>query len=154
MTRSDCAICAAHRGVGPLAAAPVVWEDDTVVVVHVLDREPAFLGHLVVESRRHAPYLDGLTAAEAAAVGRAVRAAAAALRAELDVEFVHSAVVTMTHEHFHQHVHVRHRGTPPDVRWHASTEWPDAPHGDADAVRALCARLRQRLNQELRPAVS
>lgn len=51
----ECAICAKHRGAGPLVA-PVVWEDDLVVVSHAGGggEEPAVLGHLVVESRRHA----------------------------------------------------------------------------------------------------
>lgn len=74
-------------------------------------------------------------------MGWAVRRAAAALRAELDVEAVHSAVVNLRQEHFHQHVYVRYRGTPAELGWWEADEWPGAPHGDAAAVAALCARL-------------
>ncbi|GGU49315.1 histidine triad (HIT) protein [Lentzea flava] len=97
------------------------------------------LGPLVgpVETRRHVETLDLLTVAEAEAVARAVRSVAVGLRAELDPEFVFSAVVGRAVAHFHQHVFVRHRGTPDELAWHE--DWPDAPTGD---VAALCARLR------------
>lgn len=137
----DCDICAAQRGEGPLVAAPV-WRDDLVVVRHlgpVGDR--VVLGHLVVESRRHAEYLDGLTDTEAAAVGFAVRRAAVGLRAELDPEFVHTAVLGRRFAHFHQHVYVAHRGTPAEYPWWRADEWPDAPHGGPAEVAALCDRL-------------
>lgn len=137
----ECIICAKFRGEGPLAG-PYLWQDDLVRVSHVLPGdEPVALGHLIVESRRHAAYLDGLTDAEAAAVGMAARTAARALRAELDPASVHSAVINTRMEHFHQHVYVRHRGTPEDYRWHDADEWPDAPHGDAAAVATLTERL-------------
>lgn len=138
-----CPICAKHAGTGPFVA-PMVWEDDLVVVSHVpAGDELVVLGHLLVESRRHAAYLDGLTDDEAAAVGRAVRAAAVGLRAELDVDAVHSAVINRRLEHFHQHVIVRHRGTPEEYEWHRADEWPDAPAGDAVVVAHLCGRLRR-----------
>jgi ATP adenylyltransferase len=142
MSDGGCVICAKLRGEGPLAG-PFVWQDDLVSVSHVQPgNEPVVLGHLVVETRRHAAYLDGLTDTEAAAVGVAARTAAKALRAELDVAFVHAAVVNTGMEHFHQHVYVRHRGTPDEYRWHRADEWPDAPHGDAAAVAELSERLR------------
>ena len=69
-----CPICAKHRGEGPLAG-PKVFEDEHVVVSHrpVGEDATAFLGYLFVESRRHVPFLDGLTDTEASAIGLAVR---------------------------------------------------------------------------------
>ncbi|NGY59621.1 HIT domain-containing protein [Lentzea sp. NEAU-D13] len=131
----ECLICAKHRGSGPLAG-PVVFEDDLVVVSH---QPGEVLGHLFVETRRHVATLDLLTVAEAEAVARAVRLVAVGLRAELDPEFVFSAVVGRAVAHFHQHVFVRHRGTPDEVPW--DEDWPEAPTGDA---ADLCARLRTR----------
>jgi ATP adenylyltransferase len=136
-----CVICAKFRNEGPLVG-PYVWEDDLVRVSHLLPgTEPATLGHLIVETRRHASYLDGLTDAEAAAVGLAARNAGRALRAELDVAFLHSAIINAGLEHFHQHVYVRHAGTPEQYAWHRADEWPDAPHGDRTTVTELCRRL-------------
>ncbi|HEX6445819.1 MAG TPA: hypothetical protein VF053_12080 [Streptosporangiales bacterium] len=143
MSGDECVICAKLRGEGPLAG-PFVWQDDLVSVSHARPGgQPVVLGHLIVETRRHAPYLDGLTDAEAAAVGMAARTAARALRRELDVAFVHAAVISAGMEHFHQHVYVRHRGTPEEYRWHSADEWPGAPHGDATAVAELSGRLRR-----------
>ncbi|MBO0829045.1 MAG: hypothetical protein J2P24_14825 [Streptosporangiales bacterium] len=101
MSGEECLICAQLRDEGPVAG-PHIWQDELVRVSHVRPADrPVVLGHLVVETRRHAVYLDGLTDAEAAAVGTAARDAARALRAELDVEFVHAAVVNARLEHFH-----------------------------------------------------
>jgi ATP adenylyltransferase len=141
VTDPGCAICAGHRGEGDLVA-PVVWRDDLVWVKHLVDgARPVTLGHLVVETDRHAPFVDSLTDEEAAAVGRAVRDAARALRSELDVEAVHAAVINTRLEHFHEHVLVRHRGTPTDVSWHQVDEWSEAPTGGPSEVAGLCERL-------------
>jgi diadenosine tetraphosphate (Ap4A) HIT family hydrolase len=110
MVNDACAICTKFRGEGPLAG-PWIWQDALVRVSHMLPEPVATLalGHLIIDTRRHAVYLDGLTDQEAAAVGRAARDGAQAMRAELDPEFVHAAVVNTSWEHFHQHVYVRHR---------------------------------------------
>lgn len=141
MTEPSCQICAGHRGEGVLVA-PVVWRDDLVWVKHVVDRPaPVALGHLVVETGRHAAYVDSLTDQEAAAVGLARRRSAMALRAELEVEAVHAFVSNRAMEHFHEHVLVRHRGTPADVPWHQVSDTPSARRGDLDDVQELCRRL-------------
>jgi diadenosine tetraphosphate (Ap4A) HIT family hydrolase len=122
----------------------VVWRDDLVWVKHLVDRRmPVTLGHLLVETERHAPFVDSLTDDEAAAVGRAVRDAAVALRAELEVDAVHAMVINTRIEHFHEHVVVRHRGTPAEFAWHAVDEWPNAPAGGPSEVAQLCERLRR-----------
>ncbi len=100
------------------------------------------LGHLFVETRRHAPYLDELTDAEAGAVGWAASRAAAALRGELDPEQVFSAIVGTGVAHFHQHVFARHRGTPAELDWMSGNEWDGAPRGGQAEVTALADRLR------------
>lgn len=102
--KTGCDICESHDSVGPLVV-PVIWEDETVVVKHLLGPMPVFLGHLVVETRRHAVRIDGTTDEEAAAAGRAARRAALALRAVFDVEFFHAAIINTGHEHFHEHVY-------------------------------------------------
>jgi ATP adenylyltransferase len=136
-----CPICAAHRGEGDLDH-PVVWRDDLLWVKHLVNRPtPVTLGHLLVETDRHAPHLDSLTKEESQAIGRAIRDSARALRAELDVDAVHAMVINTGCEHFHEHVVVRHRGTPPEYSWHQVDEWPDAPKGEASEVAMLCERL-------------
>jgi ATP adenylyltransferase len=134
----DCPICAKHRGEGPLGGARV-WEDELVAVWHAA---PGFLGHLFVETTRHAPYIGDLSDDEASAVGRAATRGARALKAETGADFVFSAVIGTGVPHFHQHLIVRHPGTPPELPWHEVDEWADAPQVDAAGLEALCARLR------------
>lgn len=123
---------------------PLIWDDDNVLVYHKPPGRDGrvFLGHLFVETRRHASYLDELTDAEAATVGWAVARSARALRQTFDPEAVFSAVVGRGVPHFHQHVFARHRGTPRELDWMAGDEWADAPRGDAAELAHLADRLR------------
>lgn len=134
VTDPSCMICQKHLGVAPPGwLGPVIYADDLVSVSH---RAAGALGYVYLESRRHVPYLDQLSDAEAAAVGWAVARLARGLRAELDVEFIHTFVSGRGVAHFHQHVFARHAGTPEDRPWWP--DWADAPHGD---IRALSDRL-------------
>ena len=139
----DCLICQKHAGVGPLVS-PHLWEDDLVRVSHIppVDEPKAFVGHLVIETQRHVGYLDELSDDEAAAVGRAARTAARAIRAELGAESVFSAVIGIGVPHFHQHVWPKHPGTPDRYDWHRVDEWPDAPRAIGDELDTICDRLR------------
>lgn len=141
----ECLICDKLRGVGPLVT-PAIRRDELVSVSHrqVDPDGTAPLGHLVVESIRHVPYLDDLTEAETTAMADAVRRSARALRAELEPAFVFTMVIGMGIAHVHQHVLVRHPRTPHDVPWHASLDWSDAPRGDAADIAVLSTRLAAR----------
>ena len=65
-------VCRKHREQGPLLPGGPVDPDELIIVSHLTpaapDRPsgPVYLGHLLVEPRRHAP---GLADAEARAVG-------------------------------------------------------------------------------------
>lgn len=132
MDPGECPICLKHRGIGALVG-PVIYDDDLVSASH---RPVGPAGYVFIESRRHAPYLDDLTEAEAAAVGRLRSGLARGMRAELDVDFVHTMVTGRGVAHFHEHVFVRHTGTPPEYEWWQP--WPDAPPG---AIHDLDRRL-------------
>ncbi|SDI32055.1 Diadenosine tetraphosphate (Ap4A) hydrolase [Actinokineospora alba] len=142
-----CLICAKHRGEGPLVGHRV-WADEHVIVSHrpVGDDGTTVLGYLFVESRRHAPSLDALTEVEAGAVARAAWRAARGLRAELDPEFVFSAIVGRAVAHFHQHLFARYRGTPEPYPWMESAQWPGAKRGGVGEVAELCVRLALHLD--------
>jgi hypothetical protein len=77
------------------------------------------LGYLFVETRRHAVRIEGLTDAEAAAVGMA-----ASRGAELVAD-----------------VFCRYPGTPADWHWDAVDEWPGVPRAEQAAVTDLCEWL-------------
>ena len=135
-----CDICAKHQGRGPLRGE-LVGRTDLFWVYHAPadDHGLAQLGHLFIESDRHAPYLADLSLHESAGLGRLRSRLAAGLRRELDAEFVFAAVIGRGMAHFHEHLVTRHRGTPEEVPWHSSDD--AAPRVDADAVRDLARRL-------------
>jgi diadenosine tetraphosphate (Ap4A) HIT family hydrolase len=137
-----CVICAALAGTAP---GGLLFGTPLVAVVHALplaDAPARLLGHLLVVPRRHAAALEDLTDGEAAALGVAAAHGARALRAELDLERVYSAVVGHRTAHLHLHLIPRYRGTPADLAWHAADAWDGAPLGGETEIAAVVARLR------------
>jgi ATP adenylyltransferase len=142
--KSDCRICAKHRGEGPLGGE-LVAHVDGFWIYHGPPGEDGLapLGYLFIESDRHVPYLDALTDQESEALGRLRTRLAAALRTEVAPEHVFAVVTGRSEPHFHEHLFARHAGTPRDVPWHQSDEF--APRADADEVADLARRLAGRL---------
>jgi histidine triad (HIT) family protein len=71
VTERDCLVCRKQAGELPTPGGPI-YADELVYASHVFDlagsAKDSYLGHLVVEPRRHAPGLADLTAEEAGAV--------------------------------------------------------------------------------------
>jgi diadenosine tetraphosphate (Ap4A) HIT family hydrolase len=135
-----CYICDKHQ-----AGDGVIAADDLMVLGHVLPDlagGPVYLGHLVVEPRRHVQGLADLTSGEAAALGRWAAAAAHALQAE----HVYSSIVGHRIDHLHLHLVPRYPGTPRDYWWPRLDEWPAAPRGGNVEVTQLVAQIRARLD--------
>jgi len=141
---STCAICAKHRGEGPMTSQ-LVGRYDEFWVYHGQPGADglAALGHLVIETDRHAPYLADLTDPEAASLGRLRSRVARALQSELEVPFVFTAVIGRHIPHFHEHLLPRHPSVPPEMPWHQSDE--AGPQADAKTVAELAVRLAARL---------
>src|ERR1700749_1477688 len=146
---ADCFVCRKHRDRGPLVPGGFVAEDDLVLVSHivtpdVLGREgtTAYLGHLLVGPRRHAPGLAALTAAEARAVGWGCTQASRALRDVSGAEHVYAAVLGDGVPHLHVHLLPRYPGTPREYWWDRVDEWPGARRGRAPEIAALVRDLR------------
>jgi histidine triad (HIT) family protein len=151
MTRSaaaECFVCRKHREQGPLLPGGPVGEDELVVVSHLAPSAPgrrgglAYLGHLFVEPRRHAPGLADLTDAEARAVGSWCARASRALRAVAGAEHVYAAVIGDNVPHLHVHLLPRYPGTPREYWWDRVDEWPDARRGTEPEIIDLVARMR------------
>jgi histidine triad (HIT) family protein len=131
---------------GPIA------EDDLVLVTHIvtsdaLGREgtTAYLGHLFVEPRRHAPGLADLTDAEAQSVGFWSARASRALREVAGAVHVYSAVIGDAVPHLHVHLLPRFPGTPREYWWTRVDEWPQARRGGATEIAALVMEFRSYL---------
>jgi diadenosine tetraphosphate (Ap4A) HIT family hydrolase len=146
MNSADCLVCRKHRERGPLMPGGPVGEDDLVLVSHIGDEvSTVYLGHLLVEPRRHAPGLADLTDAEASAMGRWCAAASRALRDAAGAEHVYAAVFGDAVPHLHVHLLPRFPGTPREYWGVNVNRYPQAKRGDAAAVEALVADLREYL---------
>jgi ATP adenylyltransferase len=140
----DCPICARHRGEGPLGGELI----DRVGGFWIWHAPPdadgtTALGHLIIDSDRHAPHVDDLTAAEAAELGKLRSRLAGALREATGADAVLAAIIGLRVAHFHEHLFCRFADTPPEVPWHQSDD--AAPRADQLAVVDLARRLRDRL---------
>src|SRR4051812_5483630 len=94
-TQTDCYICRKHRGEEP-APGGAIYDGPLTWASHGYhpERTPEpYLGHVVVEPKRHALGVAELTDDEAAAVGITVTRVARAIKASEDAEHVYVAVV-------------------------------------------------------------
>ncbi|MGW2947877.1 HIT family protein [Streptomyces sp. NPDC001226] len=150
-----CFVCRKHRD-DSLMPGGAVWMDDLVVVSHLSPQAPGgagavYLGHLLVEPRRHAPGLADLTEAEAQRVGVWCTRAAGALREAGGAEHVYAAVIGDNVPHLHVHLLPRYPGTPHEYWWQRVDEWPDAPRGGNGEATAMAERLRMHYSDEAPP---
>ena len=142
---SECLFCNIQQGRLPLAGGPI-YEDNLVFAHHAdFDEGSTYLGQLAVETRRHVPDFAGLTTDEAAAIGLVIARLSRALKISTGAEKVYVEFYAEVTPHLHVFLTARYPGTPAEyLRWRVK-EWPDAPKGGADAVAALCRRLRATL---------
>ena len=142
-----CLVCRKHLGEIAVPGG-VIYEDDLLYVGHVELRDgqaTAYLGHLLVEPRRHAPGLADLTDVEAAALGALVARVSRALRECAGAEHVYAFVLGDAVPHLHVHVVPRYPGAPREFWGVRVDEWPEAPRGGPEAIEVLCADLRAAL---------
>jgi diadenosine tetraphosphate (Ap4A) HIT family hydrolase len=140
----SCLFCDIQHGYPPAVGGPV-YEDDLVYAYHWDEEGSGYLGHLVLMTRRHTPDFANLTPAEAQAVGMLIARLSSALKVCTGAEKVYAVFYGEVTPHLHVHLTARYREAPPEyLRWRAE-DWPDAPHGDGDAIGALCDRLRAAL---------
>lgn len=146
---AGCFVCRKHRNRGPLMPGGPVAEDDLVLVSHIAtpdalgrDGTTAYLGHLFVEPRRHAPGLADLTDAEARSVGWWCTRASRALRDVAQAEHVYAQVIGDGVPHLHVHLLPRYPGTPREYWWTRVDQWPQARRGGAAEIEGLVRDLR------------
>jgi histidine triad (HIT) family protein len=149
---AECFVCRKHRDRGSLMPGGPIAEDDLVLVSHIAARDTAghegthaYLGHLFVEPRRHAPGLADLTDAEARSVGSWSALASKALRDAAGAEHVYAAVIGDAVPHLHVHLLPRFPGTPREYWWTRVDEWPEACRGGTAEIAAFVRELRSYL---------
>jgi histidine triad (HIT) family protein len=129
------------------AAGGFLYESELVLASHAFDLERTgqltYLGHLVVEPRRHVPGLADLVRNEAEEVGRLVSGLAQALVTAQGAEHVYSAVMGHHVPHLHVHVFPRYPGTPPEFWFLRVDDAPNAPKGGPTEIAAVAGRIRE-----------
>jgi diadenosine tetraphosphate (Ap4A) HIT family hydrolase len=152
-SEEDCIVCRKHRDRGRLLPGGPVAEDDLVLVSHIPAAEAlggegttAYLGHLFVEPKRHAPGLADLTEAEARSAGWWSTQASRALRDMAGAEHVYAAVYGDAVPHLHVHLLARFPGTPREYWGLRVDRWPQARRGTTSEIEALVRELRAYLS--------
>jgi len=144
---TDCFICRKHRGEISIPGG-AIHEDDLLYVGHAHIPEgqtTAYLGWLVVETKRHIQELADLTDAEAQALGLLVVRLSRALMVSEKAEHIYTFLFGDGVRHVHIHVIARYPGAPREYWGTRVDEWPDAPHGGPREIAELCARIRASL---------
>ncbi len=143
--KTDCLVCAKHRGETPLAGG-VIFENDLISISHAQlfgDEKDHYLGHLFIESKRHVAEYADLTDEEAQQIGLWVKRLSQALLATLDMDHVYAFMIVDGVPHVHLHVIGRYRGAPREYWGPRVDDWPGAPRGGAEEIAEVSLRIRQ-----------
>lgn len=107
--------------------------------------EDAYLGHLMVEPKRHVPGIAELTDGEAQAIGQIVTRVGRALKASIRADHVYVFVLGDNVPQLHVHVVGRYPEAPKEYRGVRVDEWPEAPPGGIEEITKLVERMRRDL---------
>lgn len=138
-----CFICNKHAGIINTDGG-AIYEDEFVYVGHIDNNgERGYLGHLMIDLKRHIPTLGDMTLNEAKAFGIIMARVSKALIESENAEHIYSLVSGNSVPHLHMHIVPRYPGTPKQF-WDPMSvgEWSKAPTGgDVEAVE-LCMRIK------------
>ena len=147
---NDCFICNKHAG-NIVTEGVTIYEDEYVYVGHI-DRngKPNYLGHIMLDLKRHAPTLADLTLEEAKAFGVTMARVSKALKDSENAEHIYSFVSGNSVPHLHMHLVARYPNTPKEYWGPLEVyDWEKAPMGDDNEVIEFCTRLKKYLENNL-----
>ncbi|MDR4889573.1 HIT family protein [Fredinandcohnia sp. QZ13] len=144
----DCFICKKHNGLIQ-TAGETIYEDDFVYVGHIdHSGEDSYLGHIMIDLKRHAPTLADLTMEEAKAFGIIMARVSKALKESEQAEHIYSFVSGNAVPHLHMHIVPRYPNTPKEFWGPMSVyDWPQAPMGNNEQIVQVCRRLKGTLEK-------
>ncbi len=143
---NNCFICDKHAGTIQ-TAGKTIYEDKYVYVGHIdHGGEPCYLGHIMIDLKRHVPTLGDMNMDEAKAFGVIIARVSKALLRTENAEHIYSLVSGNSVPHLHMHLIPRYPNTPKEYWGPMSVhDWPDAPMGDHQLVSELCERIKNDL---------
>jgi histidine triad (HIT) family protein len=149
MVMEACFICNKHAG-SIETSGVTIYEDNYVFVGHIDKKgEPNYLGHIMIDLKRHVPTLGDMNMEEAKVFGMMLAKVSKALQETEKVEHIYSYVLGDAVPHLHLHIVPRYPNTPKEY-WGpmAVYDWPDAPMGTNNEVVELCQRIKQYLEND------
>ncbi|MEH7382991.1 HIT family protein [Bacillus sp. JJ1533] len=145
----DCFICKKHNGLIQ-TDGETIYEDDYVYVGHIdHNGEDSYLGHIMIDLKRHTPSLADMTMEEAKAFGIIMAKVSKALKESEQAEHIYSFVSGNAVPHLHMHIVPRYPNTPEEY-WGpmAVYDWPEAPMGNKEQIVQICRRIKSALEDE------
>lgn len=145
----NCFICKKHQGKIQTAGI-AICEDDYVYVGHVdSNGEPNYLGHLMIDLKRHVPTLGDMNVEEASAFGVIMARISKALKETEGAEHIYAVVSGNSVPHVHMHIIPRYPNTPKEF-WapFAVYDAPNARMGRESEVVSLCERIKNYLESK------
>ncbi|MFE8699723.1 HIT family protein [Cytobacillus sp. FJAT-54145] len=142
----NCFICKKHNGTIQTSGV-TIYEDDYVYVGHIdHNGKPNYLGHLMIDLKRHVPTLAEMNPEEAKAFGVIMARLSRALKESEKAEHVYALVSGNSVPHLHMHLVARYPNTP-EQYWgpFAVYDSPNARMGGNNEVIDLCNRIRDYL---------
>ena len=142
----ECFICNKHDGTIKVAGNSI-FEDEYIYVGHIDNNgKPNYLGHLMIDLKRHVPTLAEMNPEEAKAFGVIMARLSKALKEVEKAEHVYALVSGNTVPHLHTHLVARYSNTP-EQYWgpFAVYDAPNARMGEDNDVLQLCYRIKDYL---------
>ncbi|MDZ5473100.1 HIT family protein [Bacillus sp. 31A1R] len=142
----SCFICNKHKG-HLQTDGVVIYENEYVYVGHIDNQgKPSYLGHLMIDLKRHVPTLAEMTPDEAKSFGVMVSRVSKALKETESAEHIYAVVAGNAVPHLHMHLVARYPHTPEEY-WgpFAVQEAPNAKMGNPNDVTELCKRIKSYL---------
>jgi diadenosine tetraphosphate (Ap4A) HIT family hydrolase len=139
----SCFICNKHEGSNQTSGV-TIYEDEYVYVGHI-DKggKPTYLGHIMIDLKRHAPSLGDMTTEEAKAFGVVMARVSKGLKETENAEHIYSLVSGNSVPHLHMHIIPRYPNTPQE-NWGPMEvyDWSGAPMGKNSEIVKVCDRIK------------
>lgn len=147
MENSNCFICSKHKGEINIPGG-VIYQDNMVYVGHIgiNDDNNNYLGHIMIDLKRHVKGIDEMTDEEASRVGIMIKDIGRGLKATLDVDHVYVQVHGDNVPHLHIHIIPRYKNAPKEFWGTHVKSWDEAPRGGEKEVEIVCTKLRNYLH--------
>ncbi|MBM7583724.1 diadenosine tetraphosphate (Ap4A) HIT family hydrolase [Bacillus pakistanensis] len=144
-----CFICDKHLW-NIETTGPTIYEDEYVYVGPIdKDGRPSYLGHLMIDLKRHVPTLADMNMEEAKPIRMTIVRVSKALVHSENGEHIYSLVSGNSVPHLHMHIVPRYPSTPKEYWGPMSVyDWPDAPMDYNTEIIEICNRVKSYIECE------